>query len=38
MNPVVIKQSSSQRRWWLPSVSVVLWLVFFLTANLRSSA
>ncbi len=34
MNPAVIKQPLQQRRWWLPSVSVVLWLVFFFAANL----
>jgi hypothetical protein len=34
MDSVVIKQPSPRRRWWLPSVSVVLWLVFFLAANL----
>ena len=27
----------SPRQWWLPSVSVVLWLVFFLAANLSTA-
>jgi hypothetical protein len=34
MNPAVIEQPLPRRRWWLPSVSVILWLVFFLAANL----
>jgi hypothetical protein len=33
INSAVIKQSFPHR-WWLPSVSMVLWLVFFFAANL----
>ncbi len=29
-----IQSSPLHRQWWLPSVSVTLWLVFFLAANL----
>src|SRR5258708_37420302 len=32
-----IGTSTSRRQWWLPSVSVVLWLVFFLAANLSTA-
>jgi hypothetical protein len=34
MNSAVIKQSPTRRNWWLPSVSTLLWLVFFFAANL----
>ena len=33
-NPPVNVQSSPCRRWWLPSVSVIIWLVFFLALML----
>jgi hypothetical protein len=32
-----IEPSPPHRRWWLPSISVVLWLVFFLAANLSTA-
>lgn len=35
-NPPLNESPSPRRRWWLPSISVVLWLVFFLTLNLSA--
>jgi hypothetical protein len=32
-----IEPSPPGRQWWLPSVSTVLWLVFFLAANLSTA-
>lgn len=37
MNSPVIERSPPHRQWWLPSVSTVLWLVFFLAANLTAA-
>ena len=37
VNPAAIEQPSPYRQWWLPSLSVVLWLVFFLAANLSAA-
>ena len=34
MNPAVTGQPSLRHRWWLPSVSAVLWLTLFFAANL----